>query len=145
MENIFSTAEISGRAMTLLAVIFVEYTLVLVAVLTDLISGLRKAWQRGEATRSKALRRTVDKLVRYYNLLAVLTVVDAMQIVVSLYLRAVEGYELPSIPLFTLIGAVGIAFIEVKSIFEKSTDKEKADLSELASLLENTDRQSLKN
>lgn len=44
----------------------VEYILVFVAVLLDLISGLKKAKQRGEATLSEALRRTSDKLGRYY-------------------------------------------------------------------------------
>ena len=56
-----------------------EYVLVLCAVVADLASGLRKARRRGEARRSKALRRTVEKLATYYNVLAALTVIDAMQ------------------------------------------------------------------
>lgn len=48
-------------------IIFFEYALVLLAVILDLIAGLKKAKQRGEARLSEALRRTGDKLGRYYR------------------------------------------------------------------------------
>lgn len=124
------------RLLWILATVVAEYFLVLAAAAADLASGLRKARRRGETTRSRALRRTVDKLARYYNVLIVLTVVDAMQITAAVFLRTVEGYDVPTIPVFTLIGSLGMAFIEVKSIFEKGDDKEKQQLAELVSLLE---------
>ena len=132
MENTFLTAGMTERLLWILATVVAEYFL----VLADLASGLRKARRRGETTRSRALRRTVDKLARYYNVLIVLTVVDAMQITAAVFLRTVEGYDVPTIPVFTLIGSLGMAFIEVKSIFEKGDDKEKQQLAELVSLLE---------
>ncbi|MEG0011156.1 MAG: hypothetical protein RR706_03210 [Muribaculaceae bacterium] len=108
-----------------LALVLGEYVMVLFAVIADLISGVRKAKLRGEARQSKALRRTVDKIVRYYNALFALTIIDAMQIAGVLYLRIVEGYiSLPTLPIFTLLGSLGVAFIEVKSIYEKAEDKE---------------------
>ena len=124
------------RLLWILAIVVAEYFLVLAAAAADLASGLSKARRRGETTRSRALRRTVDKLARYYNVLIVLTVVDAMQITAAVFLRTVEGYDVPTIPVFTLIGSLGMAFIEVKSIFEKGDDKEKQQLAELVSLLE---------
>lgn len=136
MENTIFTAEMTERLLWILATVVAEYFLVLAAAAADLASGLRKALRRGETTRSRALRRTVDKLARYYNVLIVLTVVDAMQITAAVFLRTVEGYEVPTIPVFTLIGSLGMAFIEVKSIFEKGDDKEKQQLAELVSLLE---------
>lgn len=136
MENTFLTADMTERLLWILATVVAEYFLVLAAAAADLASGLRKARRRGETTRSRALRRTVDKLARYYNVLIVLTVVDAMQITAAVFLRTVEGYEVPTIPVFTLIGSLGMAFIEVKSIFEKGDDKEKQQLAELVSLLE---------
>ncbi len=136
MENTFLTAGMTERLLWILATVVAEYFLVLAAAAADLASGLRKARRRGETTRSRALRRTVDKLARYYNVLIVLTVVDAMQITAAVFLRTVEGYEVPTIPVFTLIGSLGMAFIEVKSIFEKGDDKEKQQLAELVSLLE---------
>ena len=66
--------------MPVLMLMLGEYVMVLLAVIADLVSGLRKARMRGEARRSKALRRTVDKLCRYYNALFALSVIDAMQI-----------------------------------------------------------------
>lgn len=136
MENTFLTAGMTERLLWILATVVAEYFLVLAAAAADLESGLRKARRRGETTRSRALRRTVDKLARYYNVLIVLTVVDAMQITAAVFLRTVEGYDVPTIPIFTLIGSLGMAFIEVKSIFEKGDDKEKQQLAELVSLLE---------
>ena len=104
---------------------FLEYLLVLIAVLADLVSGVRKAKKMGVARRSKAFRRTVDKLARYYNALFALSIVDAMQLFAIAYLRAVESLDsLPLFPLFTLLGAIGIALIELKSIFEKAEVKE---------------------
>lgn len=136
MENTFLTAGMTERLLWILATVVAEYFLVLAAAAADLASGLRKARRRGETTRSRALRRTVDKLARYYNVLIVLTVVDAMQITAAVFLRTVEGYDVPTIPVFTLIGSLGMALIEVKSIFEKGDDKEKQQLAELVSLLE---------
>lgn len=136
MENTFLTAGMTERLLWILATVVAEYFLVLAAAAADLASGLRKARRRGETTRSRALRRTVDKLARYYNVLIVLMVVDAMQITAAVFLRTVEGYDVPTIPVFTLIGSLGMAFIEVKSIFEKGDDKEKQQLAELVSLLE---------
>ncbi len=136
MGNTIFTAEMTERLLWILAIVVAEYFLVLAAAAADLASGLRKARRRGETTRSRALRRTVDKLARYYNVLIVLTVVDAMQITAAVFLRTVESYDVPTIPIFTLIGSLGMAFIEVKSIFEKGDDKEKQQLAELVSLLE---------
>lgn len=110
-----------------------EYLLVLFAILADLASGLRKARKRGEARRSKALRRTVEKAATYYNALAALTIIDAMQIAAVIYLRAACGYEnIPLFPILTLLGAIGIAIIEVKSIYEKSDEKEQKNFDNAA-------------
>lgn len=138
MENNFIEMEWS-RLWWLLSVVVTEYVLVLAAVGADMASGISKSRKRGEATRSRSLRRTVDKLARYYNVLVVLTVVDAMQIAGAWFLRAVEGYAVPTVPtvpLFTLLGSLGMAGIEVKSIFEKGSDKERTDVGALLDLLE---------
>ena len=137
MENNFIEMEWS-RLWWLLSVVVTEYVLVLAAVGADMASGISKSRKRGEATRSRSLRRTVDKLARYYNVLVVLTVVDAMQIAGAWFMRAVEGYAVPTVPLFTLLGSLGMAGIEVKSIFEKGSDKERTDVGALLDLLESS-------
>lgn len=124
MENI--SLELTQPILALLLMIG-EYLLVLLSVVADLFSGLRKARIRGDARRSKALRRTVDKLCRYYNALFALTVIDIMQITATEYLRITCGFSIPLFPAVTLFGSIGIAIIEVKSIFEKANEKEQAD------------------
>lgn len=105
--------------------LFMEYILVLFTVIADLISGIRKAKQRGELRSSYGFRRTVDKLARYYIPLFALTIVDTMQMIVVGYLNGYHGYSIPLLPILTLFGAIGIGIIEVKSILEKAEDKVK--------------------
>lgn len=58
MENNFIEMEWS-RLWWLLSVVVTEYVLVLAAVGADMASGISKSRKRGEATRSRSLRRTV--------------------------------------------------------------------------------------
>ncbi|EGK01689.1 MULTISPECIES: hypothetical protein [Dysgonomonas] len=48
-----------------------------------------------------------------------------MQMIVVGYLNGYHGYSIPLLPVFTLLGAIGIGIIEVKSILEKAEDKAK--------------------
>ena len=64
-----------------------------------------------------------------------LSVVDMMQMGVMLYLRLVCGSDVLLLPVLTVIGAIGIAVIEVKSIFEKSEEKQQKDYREAATLM----------
>ena len=114
----------TSRFMIVLLMLFCLYVLVLLAILADLWSGIRKAKIRGEARTSYGFRMTIDKLARYYNLLVILTIIDAMQITGTWYLDTYYSYNLPMIPLITLIGALGMGMIELKSIYEKAEDKE---------------------
>lgn len=111
------------KIIIVLWILFTIYVLVLVAILADLWSGVRKAKKKGIARTSYGFRRTVEKLARYYNALLSLTVIDAMQMAAIWYLECYYGYKIPMLPIVTLIGAIGIAAIEVKSIYEKAEDK----------------------
>ena len=132
--NVMSNIE-TEKLMCVLFLVLGEYVMVLLAVIADLISGVRKARQRGEARRSKAFRLTVDKTARYYNALFALSVIDAMQIAAVEYLRISFDFSLPLIPVFTLIGSIGIAMIEVKSIYEKADVKQQRDYADAVALL----------
>jgi len=100
------------------------YLLVLVAITADLWSGVRKAKTNGVARSSYGYRRTVDKISRYYNVLLALTVVDVMQMSSIWYLDKYYHYDrLPMFPFITLVGAIGLCLIEIKSIYEKAEDK----------------------
>lgn len=103
--------------------LLIYYTGVLAAILADLVSGLRKAKARGEKCTSSGLRRTVDKIGRYYIALFAMTVIDFM-LMAALDSLAASGTKLiPPFPYFTSLGALSLALIEVKSIFESSDEK----------------------
>jgi hypothetical protein len=108
------------------------YMLVLIAVLADLWSGVRKAKRKKSVRTSEGYKRTVIKLGRYFNTLIALTVIDAMQIIGIWYLDCYYGYSIPIFPLITLLGALGIGLIEIKSIYENRADT--GDIDEVAKL-----------
>lgn len=111
------------------------YTLCVIAVVLDLISGVKKAKARGEYRSSRKFRRTVDKLVKYLNMLAVLTCIDAIQIFSFYIIAAQSGKVFIMLPLFTGLGTIFACFVELKSIYEKNTDKRKAEIEETARAL----------
>ncbi|GAB1358669.1 phage holin family protein [Porphyromonadaceae bacterium] len=99
------------------------YILVLLAILADLWSGVRKAQKNGIARSSYGFKRTVDKVSRYYNVLLALSVIDAMQMVSFWYLETYYAYHIPIFPFVTLVGAICLCSIEILSIYEKAEDK----------------------
>lgn len=110
------------------------YLLVLLLIFFDLCAGIRKAKQRGEFRSSFGLRKTVEKVAKYFNMLFVITVIDGIQMLAITQLNAQITHQLPVIPFLTFIGAIFVGFIELKSIYEKAGDKEKAKISEAAKL-----------
>ncbi len=105
------------------------YVVVLCFVALDLWAGVRKAKRAGIYRSSAGFRKTVDKVAKYLNMLLVITLVDALQML-GLY-----HYEIGTLfPLLTLIAAGFVGFIEGKSIFEKAEDKERAKIAEAAKL-----------
>lgn len=100
----------------------------------DLWAGIRKAKQRNEKISSDGWKRTVNKVARYYNALLALVVVDGMQIAGVWYLDNYYGYHIPVFPFITLLGAFGVAAIEVKSIYEKAEEKERREMKQVATL-----------
>ena len=104
-------------------ILFGIYILVLFAILADLWSGVRKAKKNGIARSSYGYKRTLDKVARYYNVLIALTIVDAMQMGSVWYLDVYYSWKVPLFPFITLIGAIGVCLIEIKSIYEKAEDK----------------------
>lgn len=100
----------------------------------DFWAGVRKAKQRNERMTSNGWRRTVDKIARYYNMLLALVVVDCMQISGVWYLDHFYDYHIPIFPFITMLGAMAVAIIEVKSILEKAEDKVKKQVADIAEL-----------
>lgn len=118
---------------TALLLVIIEYSGVLLAIVADLWSGLRKARLAKIPRTSRALRRTVDKIARYFNTLLALTILDGMIIAGVIYMQIANIASLPIIPIFSLLGAIALTSIEIKSICEKS--EEKGDLSQAANTI----------
>ena len=118
---------------TVLLLIIIEYTGVLLAIVADLWSGIRKAKASAIPRTSRALRRTVDKIARYFNALFALTILDGMIIAGVIYLRSTGVATFPVIPMFSMLGAIALTIIEIKSICEKSN--EKGDLTQAAATI----------
>jgi len=111
------------------------YALILFVVFLDLLAGIRKAKQRGEYRSSYGLRKTVDKICRYYNMVLVITAIDIVQMLAVVVLNPQTSHMLPVLPFFTFLGAIFVGFIELKSIYEKSEDKEQAKIKDAAKML----------
>lgn len=100
----------------------------------DYWSGIRKAKKRGDAIRSNKMKRTVDKVARYYNAILAMVVLDIIQISAFLFLHIYNDWAPYTFPLFTLIGVMFVAAIEIKSIVEPADAKESMELREVTEL-----------
>jgi len=114
-----------------LGIILIIWVLVGIAVAVDLISGVRKAKQRGEIRTSYGLRRTVDKALRYYSLMIIAFLFDC---IITFYVQY---------PVATFVFAAFLFAIELKSIWENADTKTKKNelqiMKEIAEFLKNRD------
>lgn len=106
----------------------------LLFIFVDLGAGVHKAKIRGEAISSKGLRATVRKIARYYNVLFVLMALDAMQLSCLWYMQRIGALDWPMFPWLTLLGAIGIGLIEVKSVLEPADEKESRRMKDVMTL-----------
>ena len=115
-----------------LIIILLCYVVDIVAIIIDLRAGIKKAKQRGEYRSSTGLRRTIEKATKYFNFLIFGLLFDTLQITVCYLLHNQVGCNLPNIPFITIIFAVGILIIEVKSVYEKAENKTKNEIKDAA-------------
>lgn len=100
--------------------------LVFIAIVMDLFSGVRKARNKGVFRSSYGFRRTISKIVKYYSAVFMGGIIDLMIIVLFWHLNTHSGYNLPLIPIFTIVVSGGCIWVEYKSILETLEDKDKA-------------------
>lgn len=115
------------KIFTSLFILFGIYILVMIMILADLWSGLRKAKRIGEVRTSYGYKRTVSKVAQYYNVLIALTIVDAMQMSAIWYIEQYYEHHFWFFPFITFAGALLLSAIEIKSIYEKAEDKVRMD------------------
>lgn len=113
------------KIIVLLWILFAMYILILFMIGADFWSGIRKAKKNNIVRSSYGFRRTVEKIKEYYNAMIALTIIDAMQVTAIWYLETYYKYEIPMFPFVTLVGAIGLSIIEIKSIYEKAEDKQR--------------------
>ena len=99
----------------------------LVFIALDYWAGIRKARKRGEEIRSDKMKRTIDKISRYYNAILAMMVVDAIQMAAFIFLYLYYGWTAYTIPVFTLAAILFVAAIEIKSIYEPADVKERRE------------------
>lgn len=113
------------KIIVLLWILFTMYILILIMIFVDFWSGIRKAKKNNILRSSYGFRRTVEKIKEYYNAMIALTIIDAMQVTAIWYLETYYKYDIPMFPFVTLVGAIGLSIIELKSIYEKAEDKQR--------------------
>lgn len=131
MELFYSLRE---QLIVLLFVVVCMLITPLVFIALDYWAGVRKARKRGDPILSDKMKRTVDKISRYYNAILAMMVLDLIQISAFVFLYMYNGWDAYTFPLFTMLGVGFVAAIEIKSIIEPADVKERREMKEVAAL-----------
>lgn len=130
-------AELNQLSEQLIVLLFVTTGMLLtplIFIALDYWSGIRKAKKRGEKIRSDKMKRTVDKVARYYNAILAMVVLDVIQISAFVFLHIYNDWSAYTFPLFTFIAVMFVAAIEIKSIIEPADAKERREMRDVAEL-----------
>lgn len=92
-------------------IIFLCMGAIMASMFVDLVSGVRKAVENGEATTSTGFKKTCDKARKYFSPFLVAMCVDIIACIVI------------PVPVFSMIWATYVCFCEFKSVREKSWQK----------------------
>lgn len=118
---------LEGMALMLLLCI-ATMILTMIAMAVDLVAGVHKAKQRGEARTSYGLSRTFNKFLIYEGMLTICACIDVL-IHFVVYMMTDEVYMVPATTCF--IGIV-ICATEGWSVYEKAEDKQRRKMAEMA-------------
>ena len=103
------------------------FVFVLIAIIVDLISGIRKAKESKQEIRSNPLSRTVTKFVIYEGAVVIATMIDYMlhfsHLFVLMKLHPIVGF-----PVVTCLMSIFLCVIEFMSIRERAEDKERKNM-----------------
>ena len=126
--------ELREQLIVLLFVVLGMLVTPLIFIALDYWAGIRKARKRGDPIHSDKMKRTIDKVSRYYNGIFALMVLDMIQITAFVFLHIYNEWDAYTFPLFTLIGVLFVAAVEIKSIYEPADVKECRELKEVTEL-----------
>ena len=105
--------------------ILMSLLLVTVAMILDLITGVRKANSRGNLTTSSGFRKTASKATKYYLPILCCSVFDLLFSPLGFY----------NLPYFAMFMAAFCICCEIKSVFENTRNKD--EIEEMATFLTN--------
>lgn len=126
--------ELREQLIALLFIVLGILIIPLVMIALDYWAGIRKARKRGDLIRSDKMKRTVDKVSRYYNGIFALMVLDVMQISGFIFLHLYNGWAAYTFPVFTFAAVGFVAVVEIKSIYEPADAKESKEMKAVAEL-----------
>jgi len=106
------------------ALMLLCYVIILGLIFCDLRAGIRKAKQRGEFRTSDGYKRTIEKIAKYFNMTFALSLIDAMQLAMILFLFHFYRIDVVMMPWFTMLALGYVGFVEVRSIWEPANIKE---------------------
>ena len=111
---------------------------VVIAIMLDLASGLRKATLMGEARTSYAYERTTTKLMQNGSVVVIMAMIDVFLFFGHLWEIIGVGI-LSNVPVITFLASAWMCFVQAVSIREKAEDKAErksaATLKQLAEVL----------
>lgn len=126
--------ELREQLIALLFIVMGMLMTPLIFIALDYWAGIRKAKKRGDPIMSNKMKRTADKVSKYYNGIFAMMVLDGIQISGFVFLHLYNGWGAYTFPVFTLAGVAFVAAIEIKSIYEPADVKERREMSEVAEL-----------
>ena len=106
----------------------------IIFIALDFWAGIRKAKKRGEKIMSNKMKRTMDKVSRYYNSILAMLVVDAIQMTCFVYWHLYFGGTAYMFPVFTFAAVLFVAAVEIRSIYEPADAKESKDMKDVMEL-----------
>lgn len=113
-----------GKIYTFFAVFMAASILVIGAIMVDLCDGLYTARKTRQRIHSHKLRVTVEKVAEYERFLLMAFLIDAIGLL----------FDAWSLPFLTLLFAIGLMGVEVKSMFEHA-NRRKSNASQLPQMV----------
>lgn len=118
----------------MLIIALVDMIVVLMAMIVDLISGLRKAKVRGEYRSSEALKRTFTKFITYEGGMIIALCFDIL-IHMSRLVQLVGLDVIYGVPVISCLVGAFLCVVEFISVREKAEQKTKNQMDDAAKLL----------
>lgn len=100
----------------MLVIVFILWFMVFVAVCCDMWTGIKKAKALHEEVDSQGMRRTFSKASDYWSVMSMLLLLDFIGNIFPWY----------NFPYTSILGTVGVIYIELKSMFENLKAKRSA-------------------